>query len=450
MCILFLFFPLTAQLSVHTSSKQGKEEWEREMCSPVKYHWSWSQTNTAALVFPPWDISHINSSQTDSLSLQASFSWTLYITLAVSWYMIDPNRNGSVSVTRVSEFWTSVTQEEQFLNTPPSSLLSCAACVFLIELDNNGAVARSTDTALSSTSRLLTRRNVTRLATEGLLLFIYKLSLMKERSVVLQQPGDRPVSSVTAGTAVSAESDLTKTNSKHGCWIYFILTGLLRSVQAFLLFIWSRYELLMQWHQPCSLTELHLTEKNASSSLWFPGRLIYSHRAWLREADKEKQMRFGGFVMQVGQKLQQLDMSVSCFPFTQCTVHLASCPGAMILVGGGNWLRLKLCGTENELHSKLWHNSITRFTLPEGPPAEGDHDRAEQQLCSLPVPTLSSFYTHPDKIILHGSNCFENEVPEMKEIGEGLSEECFFILPAGPPTFLSYKNLLQTSTEKFL
>lgn len=95
-------------------------------------------------------------------------------------------------------------------------------------------------------------------------------------------------------------------------------------------------------------------------------------------ADKDKQMRSGGFVMEVGQKWQQLDTPITCFPFTRCTVHLASRPGPRFLVRGGNWLRLKLCGTENEV--ALWaltqqrHLLYAPYRVPEGPPAEEDHD----------------------------------------------------------------------------
>ena len=86
-------------------------------------------------------------------------------------------------------------------------------------------------------------------------------------------------------------------------------------------------------------------------------------------AVKEKQMMLGGLYNAGGSEV--------CH-----RVHLAPRPGgARLLVGGRNWLRLKLRGTENEV-ALTQQRVVICCWLPQGPPAEVDHDPPEQLLCS--------------------------------------------------------------------
>ena len=86
-------------------------------------------------------------------------------------------------------------------------------------------------------------------------------------------------------------------------------------------------------------------------------------------AVKEKQMTLGG--------LYNAGWSELCH-----WAHLAARPRApRFLVGGRNWLRLKPRGTENEV-ALTQQRVVICCTLPQGPPAEVDHDPPEQLLCS--------------------------------------------------------------------
>lgn len=123
---------------------------------------------------------------------------------------------------------------------------------------------------------------------------------------------------------------------------------------------------------------------------------IYGHyRKLLSEQDgvkarrDELQISRSRLVMQVGLAY------ITWCTFTECTVHVASRPGQRFTVGGRNWLRLKMRGTENKVAQRaLTQQSVVIcFRLPSesqrAPHAEGDHDPPEQQLCSPPAPYLA-------------------------------------------------------------